>query len=417
MRITRVAMLVVLATSAGGCAWLDKVNWPWRKKSVPITRPKWADDEGWPVPTTRPGAPAARPTARAPKTRPARRSDEPLRVLGRPTEITASVLKVKNTFITVEEVVQGAESRLQSIPDGLAEAGFRRQAQGICAAEISGRVKDALVLAEAGARLSEENKEQIEENVKNIRSRMIADAGGSAKKLQLALAAKGTTLDDVLDDQRRRLTVQLYQQVKFLPSVVVNRTMLLGYYNAHVDEFRKDQKVQMQIIAAPFKAYLADDVAGEPSRAEMSAAKKRAKDVIELVRRRLAGGNDFGETARQMSLGIKAAGGGVWPMMPAGSFRETEVEKAAFALEEGQTSGIIETASGYYIVKARKVVKGSRVKFEDAQERIMEILRARQFEKLTLEFRKRLAAEAAVGQDREFLQAAVDRAVQLHWKP
>jgi len=410
-------MLLVLATSVGGCAWLDKMNWPWRKKSVPITRAKWVDDKGWPVLTTRPGAPVARPPARAPATRPARRSDEPLRVLGRPTEITASVLKVKNTFITIEEVVQGAETRLRSIPDGLAEAGFRRRAREICAAEISRRVNDALVLAEANARLSEENKEQIEEKVKNIRSRMIADAGGSAKKLQLALVAKGTTLDDILDDHRHRLTVQLYQQVKFLPAVAVNRTMMLEYYNAHVDEFRKDQKVQMQIIAAPFKAYLADDVAGKPSQVEMSAAKRRAKVVIELARRRLADGKDFGETAKQMSLGIKAADGGVWPMMAAGSFRETEVEKAAFALAEGKTGGIIETATGYYIVKARKVVKGSRVSFEDAQERIMEILRARQFEKLTLEFRKRLAEEAAVGRDPKFLRAAADRAVQLHWKP
>ena len=417
MRITKAAMLVVLATSVGGCAWVDRVNWPWRKKSVPITRPKWVDDEAWPVLATRAGAPAARPTARAPETRPGPRGDESLRVLGRPTEITASVLKIKNAFITVEEVVQGAESRLQSIPDGLTEIAFWRRAQGVCSAEISRQVNDALVLAEANARLSEENKEQVEEKVKNIRSRMVADAGGSAKKLQLALAAKGTTLDDVLDDYRRRLTVQLYQQVKFLPAVAVNRTMLLGYYDTHVDEFRKDQKVQMQIIAAPFKAYLADDVAGEPSQAEMSAAKRRAKDVIELARRRLAGGKDFDETAKEMSLGIKAASGGVWPMMAAGSFRETGVEKAAFALEEGKTSGIIETTTGYYIVKARKVVKGSRVSFEDAQERIMEILEARQFEKLTLEFRKRLAVEAAVGQNREFLQATVGRAVQLHWKP
>ena len=102
--------------------------------------------------------------------------------------------------------------------------------------------------------------------------------------------------------------------------------------------------------------------------------------------------------------------------MSAGSFREVEVEKAAFALKPGDAQGVIETKIGYYIVKATEVADGGVVPFEEAQEGIEEILRNRQFERLISNFQQRLQAKAGVRQDREFINSAVDRAVQLYWK-
>jgi hypothetical protein len=208
----------------------------------------------------------------------------------------------------------------------------------------------------------------------------------------------------------------LYLQVKFLPAIGVNRKMLLEYYRAHIDDFRKDKKVAMQIIAAPFKAYLAEGVGGTPSETERAAAKHAAALMINKAGERLNAGEDFAKVARELSRGIKAEAGGLWPKMSAGSFREVEVEKAAFALKPGDAQGVIETKIGYYIVKATEVADGGVVPFEEAQEGIEEILRNRQFERLISNFQQRLQAKAGVRQDREFINSAVDRAVQLYWK-
>ncbi|MDP7162066.1 MAG: peptidyl-prolyl cis-trans isomerase [Phycisphaerae bacterium] len=434
MRTAGTAILVVVVAGLGGCQWLDsRVGWPWRKKSVPVTRSKWTASSDRPEgkAQTQPAEPANPPGGepqstpktgpvgkphKLPATKPATAPDESLKVVGRPLEVTTSVLFVKDESITVEEILQAVAPRLEAVPDGMAEHSFRNAASRIISQEVARQINDVLVLDEAKGRLGEEHKKHVENEVQAARRRMIAEAGGSAKKLQLVLADKGTTLDEVLDTHRRTLTVQLYLQVKFLPAIGVNRKMLLEYYRAHIDDFRKDKKVAMQIIAAPFKAYLAEGVGGTPSETERAAAKHAAALMINKAGERLNAGEDFAKVARELSRGIKAEAGGLWPKMSAGSFREVEVEKAAFALKPGDAQGVIETKIGYYIVKATEVADGGVVPFEEAQEGIEEILRNRQFERLISNFQQRLQAKAGVRQDREFINSAVDRAVQLYWK-
>jgi len=222
--------------------------------------------------------------------------------------------------------------------------------------------------------------------------------------------------------------VRLYQQIKFLPAISINRQMLLGYYTEHKDDFHVEKKVAMQLIAVLSDEFLPDDVGNQPTPQELAKAKAEAKTVIDKADKLLKNGADFGEVAKKLSS-IKPETGGKLPLWPAGSLMQTEVEKAAFALKQGRRSGIVETAllknnkgeivnyGGFYIVKAYEVREGRLTSFEDAQEEIDKILRAKQLKRLTDKFSDRLYKESRIPLSPDFMKTTVNEAIKLYWKP
>ena len=127
-------------------------------------------------------------------------------------------------------------------------------------------------------------------------------------------------------------------------------------------------------------------------------------------------GEDFGGVAKRHSRGIRASHGGVWLAMPEGSFREKEVERNVFALSEGEICGVIETETGYYIVKALKVSPGQSQSFQEAQEQIEGILREQQYDKLAGDYFMKLFGAATIAQSDEFMKMAVNSAVDRYWR-
>jgi hypothetical protein len=276
-------------------------------------------------------------------------------------------------------------------------------------------IYESLILAEAEVNLAEQHKQLIEEEVEDTLREMIANAGGSRQSLEEYYRRQHTTLDDVMEDHRRRITGQLYLQSVIEPAIHVNRRMMLEYYDQHEDEFVQHRRVQMQLVSVPFEDFLPDTGSLEPTPTEWKQARRQAREKIEQAAAEVQGGVDFAAVARKYSHGFHADDGGIWPPMEAGSFRETEVERNAFALKEGQVCGIIETENGFYIVKTLKVESGSRIGFEDAQERIEEILRQQQYEQLSKDYFMKLFEEATIAQSGEFMEAAVEEAVDRYW--
>ncbi|MCK4602026.1 MAG: peptidylprolyl isomerase, partial [Phycisphaerae bacterium] len=467
MRLRYVIVIVLVAGSLSGCTWL-KDQWPWRRKEVPVTppsdvttrsaepalavpqpdasqdpprrlapqrreqerpaRPPGEHDE--PMPLTELLAetrPASQPAKPAPTTKPAATRDVKPPVSARtegvsarktpvePEVVVAFVLYVNDRFITVDDVLDGAAGGLTDISKNLPEKAYRLRAREAVQQEVRRRVSQLLVLVEAERRLPDEQTRQIDEQMERLLQRMIANAGGSRSKLEQTYARQGKSLATVLRKRREDLTVQLYLRMRFMPAISVNRSMLWDYYQKNRAEFSWAKKVQMQLITVPFKAFLPGG-RGEPSDLELQAAKAKTIQQITEAQKALRAGEDFDEVAKRLSRGIKAAEGGLWPMMPAGNFRKTEVEAAAFKLRQGQVSEIIETETGCHIVKAVRVEPGKTMSFEEAQGEIEEKLRAAQFDRLTVEYFGRLFESARILRAKEFMDAAVDQAVREYWR-
>jgi parvulin-like peptidyl-prolyl isomerase len=329
--------------------------------------------------------------------------------------VAASALQVNNRFLTVDDILRAIRPKIDELPARISEQTFRHQVGPWIAEETRSQVTRALVLAEADKRLTDEQKKKIDEEVQEAHNEMLADAGGSKTALRQRLAKQGTSLEDVLTRHREDTAFKLYLRARFMPAIVINRRMLWDYYRLNHEKYVVDKKVQMQLIAAPLKAFYAEGVLA-PSATEQAAARRKARETIDQAAAALAKGEDFTQLAKRLSRGIKAADGGLWPLMAADTFRETQVEQAAFRLPEGGVSGVIETDSGFYIVKAKRLQAGRVVPFEEAQQEIEETLRNRLYVELTDKYFKDLMAQAHVVGSEEFVGIALGKALEQHFR-
>jgi hypothetical protein len=430
MRIITTAAMGAIALGLLGCSWGDaQFEWPWNRQTVPVTHATWTSPKDWPEPATQPREEPGKTdrkiaTTQQAASRPATGLDEPLQI-GETREITTAVLPIKDKFITVQEILHEAKDKLSAIES---DDRFERRVRVAINRAIARRINSELVFSEAEARLTKAQKEHVDAQVDDIERGMIADAGGSRTRLEKLLAQDDLTIKDVREDRRRRMTVHLYQRIKFLPAISITRPMLLGYYNQHKDDFRVEKKVGMQLIGVLCDKFLPPGIGSKPTGQELAKAKAAAKEVIRQAAKLLNDGEDFTEVSKKLSHVMPKTGGRL-PVWPAGSLLQTDVEKAAFALKKGQMSGIVETFvlkdkegrtvnnGGFYIVRAYEVQEGRVTSFEEAQEKISEILRTEQLKRLTDKFSDRLYNESRIPQSPDFVETTVREAIKLYWKP
>jgi hypothetical protein len=336
-------------------------------------------------------------------------------VTGQRELLAASMVQINDRFITIEDVLRRLHGTIVSADRPATEMEFRRQMVPVIGNELRRQLTETLVLIEAERTLSDKQNELIDAEVQRTVREMIAAAGGSRSALELQCRQRHTTLDDLLADHRRQLLTQSFVRMRIEPRMIVTRQMLLDYYRSHQDEFVDKRKVQMQIIAAPFKAFL-PELERKATEAEWRLARDRARRHLEQAAAAVERGEDFGNVARQYSRGIKRDEGGVWPPLTEGSFRESAVQKNAMMLRPGEICGIIQTRRGFYIVKTLSVTGGRRVSFEEAQETIGETIRRAQYEKLSNEYFQELLEEATISESEKFMEYAVDRAVERYWR-
>jgi parvulin-like peptidyl-prolyl isomerase len=382
-------------------------NWRPGQEEVPVSPPAETGppEPVKPSPQTQPRqSSAAGPRASSATSRPSAHG----KVIGEQEIVAASLVQVNSRFFSVDDILRAAGPELARLPGNLPPLLLRQRVAEVIKSTIREQVGQSLVLEQADKRMSDEVKERIESKVQDRLREMIAEAGGSRKVLESKLESEGTTLEQAIESYRDALKVESYLREKLTRTVTVNRRVLLDYYRSHPDEFISPKKVQMQIIAAPVKEFLSKGAAG--TKASLASARLPAREQIDKAAAALRGGRDFGDVARSFSKGFKAAEGGLWPTMPSGSFRSAEVERAAFALKEGQVSDIIETEAGFFIVKAKCIVEQKVTSFEEAQAGIEERLGDEQYSRLARKYFDELYAGATITPSDELLYLAVDRA-------
>ncbi|MFC3285204.1 SurA N-terminal domain-containing protein [Litchfieldella rifensis] len=158
--------------------------------------------------------------------------------------------------------------------------------------------------------------------------------------------------------------------------VDVSESELKAYYEAHTQDYQRPEQVRLEYVILDRQALadkasideqdLRDAYARRASNAERRVShimvtfngersREEARARLEEVRGRLAEGGDFADLAAEYSDdGTTAEDGGDLGYINRGFFGEA-FEDAAFSLEEGQVSPIVETDNGLHLIKVTEI--------------------------------------------------------------
>lgn len=172
-----------------------------------------------------------------------------------------------------------------------------------------------------------------------------------------ALAERGMTLDRLRADIRRDLAINKMMQAELAAAPPVTDADVREFYDKNPDEFTGVRASHILIKPDGFD----------------EASKKKARAAIEDVLKQARAGADFAELAKKHSSDGSAQQGGDLGFFTKGRM-VPEFSTAAFALQPGQISDVVETQFGYHIIK---VTERKDVPFAEASEKIRGFLTAK----------------------------------------
>lgn len=206
----------------------------------------------------------------------------------------------------------------------------------------------------------EDRDKQVDEQLAEIAARF-----PSPEVFQKALSQDGLdelTLRDLIG---RQVLVRHYVETEIAPDLTVSDEEVEQFYKENEDKFTEPEQVKAShiLIRVDPNASVED--------------KKAAREKAEALRERAVGGEDFAELAKENSEdpGSAQRGGDL------GFFtRErmvTPFADAAFALDEGKISEVVETQFGYHVIEVTDHKDAQKKELKDVKDQIAQYLTAR----------------------------------------
>lgn len=186
---------------------------------------------------------------------------------------------------------------------------------------------------------------------------------------QKQITEMGYTEDFILSQIKQSKTIEKYIDEKVMPGIAVSEADARAYFDAHPDEFKMPERVHASHIL----------VKVDPNASDASKAESRKK--LEGIKARLDGGEDFAKLAEENSDCPSSAKGGDLGFFMRGQM-VAPFEDAAFALNPGNTSDVVETRFGYHLIKSQEKVMATTLAFDDIKERLTDKLKEDQFKEM-----------------------------------
>ncbi|MFW5843189.1 MAG: peptidylprolyl isomerase [Spirochaetota bacterium] len=227
------------------------------------------------------------------------------------------------------------------------------------------------------------SEQRIDLELESIRGQF-----ATQEEYQQALDNLGVTEAELEVDIAKSLAIQGLLEEEVLGSLEVSEEEARGFYEENAQLFTQPDQVRARHILISTEG-LEGDAAAE--------ARSRAEDLLE----ELGEGADFAELAQEHSEGPSAPQGGDLGLFGRGQM-VAPFEEAAFALEEGEISGIVETQFGFHIIQVTEKVAGGPVPFEEVQGDINQFMLQQKQGEAVQEYVDALREEAEIVRHVEF---------------
>jgi peptidyl-prolyl cis-trans isomerase D len=202
--------------------------------------------------------------------------------------------------------------------------------------------------------------------------------------------------------ERIRIKLLEFRPQDFAAQVTPSDADVQAYYDAHADDYRRPEEVRARHIL--FK------VAPNASDADKAAARTQAADVLAKAK----GGADFAELAKQYSQDSTASNGGDLGRFGHGVMTPA-FESAAFALQPGQISDVVETPFGFHIIKLEEKFPEHVEPVESARPAIVSALQLQEARRIAL--KKVEDAHEQLLDGKVIAQVAADAGLNLQSPP
>jgi peptidyl-prolyl cis-trans isomerase SurA len=189
----------------------------------------------------------------------------------------------------------------------------------------------------------------VEERMHDI---VRTDFGGDRNTFIKTLEAQNYTIGEFKKMETEKIIVQAMRSKNVKMDVVASPAKVEEYYKTHRDQFTSREQIKLRLIMIPSHA----------SDGEAAAQKAMADEIFT----KLQHGAEFERMAQLYSEDSTRENGGDWGWVD----RKTlagPLEKAAFALEPGKISNIIEFSGNYYILKVEDKHGGETKSLADAR--------------------------------------------------
>ena len=176
-----------------------------------------------------------------------------------------------------------------------------------------------------------------------------------------ALADRGLTLQRMRDDARANMGIQKMMDAEVANQPPPTDAQVREFYDKNPEKFTQPESLRASHIL------IRADENADP------ATKTKALAQAQAILKKVKAGADFAELAKQHSADGSAQQGGDLGFFPRGQMVPA-FDQAAWALKDGEISGIVTTQFGHHIIKAVERKAGSTVPFEMVSAKIKEFL-------------------------------------------
>ncbi len=236
-------------------------------------------------------------------------------------------------------------------------------------------IEEKLIIQEAKKKKISVEDSEIEQRLEIVKERFKDE-----DEFYNVLNASGINISKLKNKYKEQIMMRKLVSQLINSKVNITPTQITAYYNGNVDEFTMPRLTRFKVLLVK---PLPDGTVAE------------AENIINTVMDKIRAGEDFDMLVKQFSQGPNIDKGGDMGYMPAGSIIK-ELDEQLEALQPGETSGVIKTSTGFYIIKVIDKKEAGVAPLSDVKDMIRERLYQRESELTLREFIGKLKEDAYI---------------------
>ena len=295
----------------------------------------------------------------------------------KPLEGGEILAKIDGEIVLASDVLWQVNLALERLADQIPANQYDDARRAILRQHVNGLIDMKVLYADFKRKVPAENIPKVEENLaQHFEDSEVPRLCEMVKvedrrQLEELLKQNGSSIADVRRQFYERTIAGEWLRSMAPKPKPVTHDELLAYYQEHLADFDFPAQVKWEELTAQFMQVNGDRAAAWRSIAEMG--NEVWQQVTQNPNMR---GPVFSEIAKAKSHGITAAEGGQHDWTTRGALRSAEIDQALFSLEVGQMSDVIESETGFHIVRVLERKDAGRTPFTEAQADIRKTLEA-----------------------------------------